>query len=214
MGIDLASMGRNQEAETHFRRAIQFQPNEAQTYYFYGRWLFDQGRLPEAAENAKKAIALNPVYMDPRHLLMSTYARQGQSAALKELAQDTLNMAPGDPGTLSIVNGPANSAAQLAALAAQTDAQPSPERYLNLSLMYNQAGKYQESIDAARKALRLNPNYADAYNNIAAAYEAMSMWDPAIEAAQQALRIKPDYQLAKNNLAWSISQKNLQHQKH
>ncbi len=76
--------------------------------------------------------------------------------------------------------------------------------------MYHQTGKYQESIDAARNALRLKPNYPEAYNNIAAAYEAMSMWDPAIEAAQQALRLKPDYQLAKNNLAWSISQKKLQ----
>ena len=36
--------------------------------------------------------------------------------------------------------------------------------------------KYQECIDAARKALRLKPDYPEAYNNIAAAYEAMSMW--------------------------------------
>ena len=80
-----------------------------------------------------------------------------------------------------------------------------------MSLQYHQAGKYQECIDAARKALRLKPDYPEAYNNIAAAYEAMSMWDPAIEAAQQALRLKPDYQLAKNNLAWSMSQKKLPH---
>jgi Flp pilus assembly protein TadD len=175
-GRVLGALGRNQEAELHFRRAIELQPAEAQTYYFYAVWLSQQGRTPEAIQKAKTAMAVNPAYIESQSLLMSIYSQQGQWAAAAALAES----------------------------------QPTPEHYLNLSLIYDQAGKYQECIDAARKALRLKPDYPEAYNNIAAAYEAMSMWDPAIEAAQQALRLKPDFQLAKNNLAWSISQKNLQ----
>jgi tetratricopeptide (TPR) repeat protein len=209
--IDLGALGRNQESEPHFRRAIELQPNEAQTYYFYAVWLSAQGRTPEAIQNAKSAMAVNPDYIDARHLLMSIYTQQGNAVALRELAQATLKLAPNDAASLSYLSRSSNLVAQTAVTAAQVDAHPTPEGYLNLSLQYHQAGKYQECIDAAHKALRLKPNYPEAYNNIAAAYEAMSMWDPAIEAAQQALRLQPDYQLAKNNLAWSISQKKLQH---
>jgi tetratricopeptide (TPR) repeat protein len=75
--------------------------------------------------------------------------------------------------------------------------------------MYHQAGRFQDCIDAAKKALKLKPDYAEAYNNIAAANEALGRWDDAIDAARHALRIDPNLQLAKNNLAWSESQKKL-----
>jgi tetratricopeptide (TPR) repeat protein len=83
------------------------------------------------------------------------------------------------------------------------------EDWLTASLRANQAGAYQQSIDDARAALKLRPDFPEAYNNIAAAYEAMHKWDEAIAAAKQAIRLKPDFQLAKNNLEWSISQKKL-----
>jgi len=81
--------------------------------------------------------------------------------------------------------------------------------FLNESLRLNQAGKYTESIAAARSALRLDPRSSEAWNNIAANDEAMHHWEEAIAAAQKAIALKPDFQLAKNNLAWSLSQKRL-----
>ena len=81
------------------------------------------------------------------------------------------------------------------------------EDFINESLELNQAGRYAESITAARKALQLSPNSAEAWNNIAANNEALHRWDDAIAAAQRAILLKPGYQLAKNNLAWSLAQK-------
>lgn len=98
---------------------------------------------------------------------------------------------------------------QIAAAAQFTESHPTPENYLNLSLLYHRAGRYQDSIAAAQKALRLKPDYAAAYNNIAAAYEDLHQWDQAIAAAQQALRLQPDYQLARNNLAYAQAQKKI-----
>ena len=79
--------------------------------------------------------------------------------------------------------------------------------YLNLSLSYHRVRKFHEAIAAAQEALKLQPDYAEAYNNIAAAYEDLEMWDLAIEAANQALKIRPDFELARNNLLWSQQQK-------
>jgi protein O-mannosyl-transferase len=83
------------------------------------------------------------------------------------------------------------------------------EELLNASLRDNLAGKYQTSIEEARAALRLRPDYAEAYNNIAAGSASLGNWDDAIAAARAAIRLKPDFQLAKNNLAWATSQKKL-----
>jgi tetratricopeptide (TPR) repeat protein len=83
--------------------------------------------------------------------------------------------------------------------------------FLNDSLTLNQQGRLDESVAAARAALKLDPKMAEAWNNIAADYEGQHRWNEAIDAAQKAIMLKPDFQLAKNNLAWSISQKQLQH---
>ncbi|HUA99623.1 MAG TPA: tetratricopeptide repeat protein, partial [Terracidiphilus sp.] len=71
----------------------------------------------------------------------------------------------------------------------------------------NRAGNYEKSIADARAALRLRPDYAEAYNNIAAACASLGQWDNAIAAATKAVRLKPGFQLAKNNLAWAESEK-------
>jgi uncharacterized Zn finger protein len=49
-------------------------------------------------------MAVNPSFIEARYLLMYIYAKQGQWPELRELAQDTLKLAPGDPTTLSYLN--------------------------------------------------------------------------------------------------------------
>jgi tetratricopeptide (TPR) repeat protein len=83
-------------------------------------------------------------------------------------------------------------------------------QWLNLSRNLYQESKYLESIGAAQTALRVKPDYAEAYNNIGAAYAALRLWDPAIQADQQAIQLEPGMQLARNNLAWAVRQKALE----
>jgi len=124
-----------------------------------------------------------------------------------------MNRAPGTPASATPISAVPAAAAAAAAndpiAVAETLAKssPTPENFLNLSLAYDRAGRHDDTIVAAKEALKLRPAYAEAWNNIASAYEGMQRWDEAIQAAQQALAIKPDLQLAKNNLAWSLAQK-------
>jgi tetratricopeptide (TPR) repeat protein len=207
LGIANGSLNRDQQAETHFRRAIELAPGDAQTHFYYGRWLWGKRRASETLGELRIAAALNPPYLDPRYLLMQVYAEQHAWIALTEVANQVLSIAPGDAIASSYLNRARSGGDELSQAERAARAQPSPEAYLQLSLLYHQAGRYRECIEAAGQALRLRPDYAEAYNNMAAAYEAMSMWDAAIEAARQALRIKPDFPLARNNLAWSLQQK-------
>ncbi|MBZ5631285.1 MAG: tetratricopeptide repeat protein [Acidobacteriia bacterium] len=209
LGIAHGLPGHTQESEAHFRRAISLAPNDAQPYFYYGRWLKLQGRFGECIQAERSALERNPAFIDARYLLMQSYLEQRQWAALRELAQDTLQLSPSDPEARRYLTRSESGQNELAIAEQQARQEPTPQHFLSLSLFYHQGGKYKESIEAAKKALQLKPDYAEAYNNIAAAYEAMHQWDPAIEAAQRALRLKPDFQLAKNNLAYSLAQKKL-----
>ena len=140
---------------------------------------------------------------------MEIYFRLGDGPALKQLAQETLQIAPGDATVQRYLASSQNMRDPISAAEYLAQTQPTPDNYLNLSLVYHQNKRYQDSISAAKKAIQLRPNFPEAYNNIAADYEDMHQWDQAIEAAKKALQLRPDFQLAKNNLAWSESQKKL-----
>ena len=176
-------------------------PDSPDSFFYYGRWRTQRGQLQSAAEDLKRAIVLNPAYMGARHLLLDTYAQQGQWPELRALAADTLNIAPGDDAARRYLN------AQGRAVVSPAAAPETPESLLNLSLLRYRARDYSGCLEAAQKALQLRPAYAEAYNNIASAYAALARWDDAIRAAREAIRLKPDFQLAKNNLAWAESEK-------
>jgi tetratricopeptide (TPR) repeat protein len=179
LGVVNGAMGRSAEAERHFLRAIALAPEDDQACAFYGRWLLQVGRVQEAADEERKAIALNPVRSMERDLLAAALRKEAEASAPRSGRDDDSEVVA--------------SAADL----------------INRSLALNQAGKFEESIVAAQAALKLDGNSGTAWNNIAADEEAMHRWDEAIAAARRAIALQPDFQLAKNNLAWSESQKRL-----
>ena len=202
LGIANAALQRDAEAASHFHRAIQLNPQLADCYYYYGRWLKEKGRVEEAVSNLKVAVTLNPVFLDARYLLLAVYAERQRWNDLRALADDTLKLSPNDETVRKYAND--RALGEYATDTTPSAAPKTPEAFLELSLRKYQAHDYANSIAAARQALGLNPGYAEAYNNIAAAHAALAEWDEAIAAAEQALRLKPDFPLARNNLAWAL----------
>jgi protein O-mannosyl-transferase len=194
LGIANGALDKDAEAERHFTRAIQLAPTEATSHYYYAVWLRGKNRLSEAVQHLNVTIANNPSYLDAPHLLMDIYAQEQDANSLRRTASDTLARFPSDPAARSWLAGAATL-------------KPTAESYLNQSLTLYQQGRFEESIQAAREALKLRPDYSEAWNNIAAAYNSESRWDEGISAAMEAIRLRPDNQLARNNLAWALQQK-------
>ena len=94
-----------------------------------------------------------------------------------------------------------------APMAARADG-TTPESFLDSSLRLYQEGRYQESIEAAREAIRLRPGSAAAHNNVCAANCALERWGEAIAACESAVALLPSDQLARNNLAWARNGRN------
>jgi tetratricopeptide (TPR) repeat protein len=128
----------------------------------------------------------------------SYYARyllsHARAAEAVPLLQKALGLSPSDVTARDLL---AQANAQM------TNPTQTPESYLTLSLQLYQEQRYAEAIDACQAALKLRPDYAEAWNNICATYNKLGRYEEAAAACEQALRYKPDWQLARNNLQYA-----------
>ncbi|HIN39806.1 MAG TPA: tetratricopeptide repeat protein, partial [Flavobacteriales bacterium] len=178
MGVLLGAIGKIEDSEAHFKKGILYGPNNPESFYFYGKWLFREKRFLESKKMLEQAIVISPMHTNAKSLLEQVGLLAGQGVksgllfALKNLEDN-----------------------------------PNYENYLNLSLAYYNDKNWEECINAAQKALELNPDDPSAYNNICTAYIQMGRYEKAIENCNKAIELSPNYQLAKNNLNWALKAK-------
>jgi tetratricopeptide (TPR) repeat protein len=207
MGVLHNAKGDKTLAEKYFKSATEFGGHQPDTWFFYGNYLLNDKRYAEAIPMLEKSVELAPAGLGGRNALMKAYNDSGEWDKLKTLAEGTLQIMPNYQEAKDYLSASINRKGKIEIMAEEIKKAPTAEKYFELSLLYYQAGKYKESVDAGLEAVKLKPDYADAYNNICSAYSLMKEYDKAIEACEKAIKAKPDYQLAKNNLADAINQR-------
>ncbi len=75
--------------------------------------------------------------------------------------------------------------------------------HVNLSEIYANAGRIDDALSAAKKALSINPNHIEGRNNLGTIYERKGMFDEAIDEFKKALSLRPRYAKAHLNLGLS-----------
>jgi len=192
LGVVRGAVGDGRGAEQHFARAIALTPASDETHFFYGRWLFQSGRVGESLAQLREAVRLNPARLPPRDLLLQALTASGERDEARVVAQQTLLLAPDDAAARDWLAHPVIAGA---------------DYWVNASLYRFQQHDYAGTIAAADEALKLNPVSEIAYNNLGAARAGLGDWDAAIAATDKAIQLKPDFQLAKNNRAWAVAEK-------
>lgn len=173
--ILLDAMKKTDQAKVYFDRALTYGSNNPESYYFYARWHYQNGRIEDAAKLLEKGHDVSPKHIQINQLLNT----------LREMGVT-----------------PENRAENLRQIA---EADPTPNNYIELSLALYQLKDYKGCVRACRSALDIDPKNAMAYNNMCSAYNKMGDWQKAIEACENALRIDPTFDRAKNNLNWAKS---------
>ncbi len=209
LGILKAAMGQPVLAESYFKMGQGYGTNYPDAYIYYARFLNQEHRYAEAITNLQQAISLSPGNIYARTTLMNVYQNTENWAALKTLALQTQQLAPDNIETQKYLQAAEARKSKIDIEAEQVKASPTAEKYLALSLAYYNAARYQQCIDASINAIKLKPNFPEAYNNICAAYNKLGQWAKAIEFGEKGLKLKPDNPLLKNNLAEAY--KNVRH---
>lgn len=86
-------------------------------------------------------------------------------------------------------------------LASARTSPSSPQNHNNLGDLYGRRGDLERSAAEFKKAIELNPNYADAYHNLGNTYWQMGKVDEAIANYQKAAEINPTLWQSYQNLA-------------
>jgi len=165
------------EAEANFKKALSLDPGNPEAYYYYGNWLKSTGKLVEAKELVNRGLQISPEHINNKRLI--------DEITLLEQATTANDFS----------------------LEKMAKEKPTPENYLNLSLLFYRQEKYEKCVEASREALKLKPDYSAAFNNICSAEIMLGNMDEAIVAGQEALKLNPDFELAKNNLKDALERK-------
>jgi len=194
-------------AEIQFRQAIKDGSSWSLAFSSYGLWLQAKSREHEAGEMAEKAITLDPYDMAARRILMDSAANAHLWNKLQELGQETLRLFPTDPDGQRSILVAQTGLGQIQKAETQAHEKPTVDHYLDLSVLYYQTQRYSDCIAAAREALKINPEQAEAYANIATAFHTLGNLDETITALREEIRLNPNLPSAKENLEFVLHEK-------
>jgi len=164
----------NQRARELFEEALEVDPDYADamtglgfTYYeeWAQFWVQDLGGLETAAELARASLELDPSDPAAYVLLSHAYLWTRQHDQALEALETALALDPDDPYTLR-----------------------------DMAELLSFAGRPQESIDYARRAIMLEPHYVASFPlALAFAYHLLDRHEEAITVLEEALDLNPTY---------------------
>lgn len=99
------------------------------------------------------------------------------------------------------------SASSVAELEILVQSDPSYENLVALSAAYINTQVPSKGIEAAKRAIGLEPEKADAYNNLGVCYIMTGDYAQAILNTQKAVDLDGKVELYRNNLQWAVSEK-------
>jgi protein O-mannosyl-transferase len=194
-GVIQMSKGNLAVAEEYFNRALEHVPQYAYLHVNLGVLKAAQGKPVDAERHFREAQqydAGNPVSY---YYYANWLASMGRMEEATTLARRAVELSPAHIEARQLLDSLGGTHPATA------------EQWLERSLRQYQAGAFANSIASSSEALKLRPDYAEAFNNICAAENALGRYAAGIAACERALALKPDFPLARNNLAYARSKR-------
>ncbi len=82
----------------------------------------------------------------------------------------------------------------------ESGVQGKAQELFNKAQKLEQAGKPEEAIKTYQSAIRLEPQYPEAYQQLGLAYASLNQYPEAVKAFQEVIRLRPQSSLAQGNL--------------
>ncbi len=205
LGNALQDARRFREAEFHYTRAIEFQPDYAPAYVNLGAALLAQNRPAEAIDAYERATSLSPDDIDLDLRMGVALVRAGRPA--DAIAPFQRALARGRTSSDIYLN----LTAALIAANRHEEAIPlfrealerhpnSGELRFRFGTLLLEHNRFAEAIVEFKAGLVLSPDTALAHGNLGAALAASGRTEEAIAEFEEALRLNPNLASARRNL--------------
>jgi eukaryotic-like serine/threonine-protein kinase len=202
LGSVYSTTGKNAQAITELKRALELAPNSDEAYRRLGDAYRANGQSAEEITAYQNAVAANPYYWMNHNALGKAYLELGDSAKalpefqkVTELASDNA-IGFGNLGTLYMREGKWNEA--MPQFEKALSIAPDSATYSNLGTVYFFLKRYDDSTKMFEKATQMTPNDEVLFGNLGDAYrwsghsaQAAAAYDKAISLAFQALQVNP-----------------------
>jgi tetratricopeptide (TPR) repeat protein len=208
----LFHQGRLEEAVTHYRKALEIDPEYARAHHNLGATLVRQGHLTEAIERYAEAVRLDPDHATYHVGLATALHRVERMDEAIEHYLEALRIEPHQADALNNLGVARMSRGELdQAIRAYSEAirtRPAyTEAHYNLGYALSLQGKFEEAVGHYEGALRINPEDADTHYELGETLRRLGQLDPAIAHYSEALRLDPEYPGAHESLREASSQK-------
>jgi len=170
-GRCLAGLGEIDKALLSFRQALEFQPDNAEGYYWMGMCLRAKNDMTDARSFLRRSTLLDPQ-------LAPAWYEQGNLALLTDRFDEAIKAY--------------RKAANLL---------PNSHEVLNnLGLAFQGKGDLPAAEESFNSAIAMFPDYAEAYLNLSLVLAALSRDADAKQAQERALALNPELQVVLDNL--------------
>lgn len=197
-GLALMFRGEYAEAEENFLKAKALNPDYSLVYINLGILKNATGDPSSAEIYFQQALNTSTTGFQAHYYYGKFLSDRGRIEEAKAQLKQALMLYPGDYQSRQLLDNLENVAQTLL----ESPQNPSTaDDFLNLSLAMYHAEDFEACIEAAQKALEIQPDYPEAYNNIGIALVQLGRYEEGISAYRKALELRPGYQLVINNLA-------------
>lgn len=187
----------NVEYETvnkEIQRTKKMSKENIGTYLSKGRLMKKEGRLEEAIDIYKKAVAINPNFSWSYYFLGEVLGEKGIFNEALEVYRQGLQLNPDSAhflhaiGSVFLKQKQLEQAVNFYEKAISKDHRGRSEFYDDLGTAKLLDGKFEEAITYYQKAIRINPKIGRYYNNLGEAFAKIENYDKAAEYYQKAIQ--------------------------
>lgn len=201
----LRSQGKHDEAEGEYRKAVDFEPNNAEYHSDHGVALYYLNRHKEAEAEFRKAVELDPNHAKYHFNLGTTLTEQEKYAEAEVEYRKAVQLDPNDAKYYhnlgdALRNQNKHTEVEVAYRKAIELAPNDAWSHNNLGVALAAQKKNREAEAAYRKATELSPNDAVHHANLALILFRQNRPKEAAEENRKALQIDPNNEQAKQNL--------------
>jgi eukaryotic-like serine/threonine-protein kinase len=202
LGSVYANTGKNTQAVTELKRALELAPNSDEAFRSLGDAYKRNGQSDQAVATLQKAVAANPYNWSNHIALGNTYLELGDTAKSLPEFQKVVEIVGDSPlgyegiGNVYLREGKYSEA--IAQFQKAISIAPDSYTYSNLGTAYFWLKNYDQSTKMFEKAVEMTPNSEEFLGNLGDAYrwsghseQAASAYSKAISLAFQGLQVNP-----------------------